>query len=255
MKNFLMFVFAVLMYVPGFAQQERSLVRRGNRDYEKEHYQDAEINYRKALETNPLMEEGNYNLGNSLYSQNKYEEAVTTYNDVAKRGENEEIRNNSTYNLGNALYQSKKYAEAVEVYKQYLRSNPDDEDARYNLAMAQQMLKANRQQSGSGGDNQENQQKQDQQQNQNSQQDKQGNSEEQKEQQNSEENQQNQQNQQQQQGQQQQDQQNAQPKEMQISKQDAERMLDAIRNDEKNTLMKVQNAKTKGKKTKIDKDW
>ena len=247
----LLFVLCLLSFIPSYSQSERSLVRRGNRDIEKERYHDAEIKYRKALEENRLMEEAGFNLGNSLYLQDKYQEADSQYFDIASRAKNDSLKEASYYNLGNSFYKSEQYDGAVQAYKQALRINPDDEDARYNLAMAQKKLKDSEGQNGGQNQDQQNQN----QQNQNQQNQNQQNQNQQNQQQNQDEQQG--QEQQQQQGQQdeQQDGEQQEAQQMNISKDDAERMLEALKNNERKTLQKVQESKTKGQKVKIDKDW
>lgn len=248
----LLFVLCLLSFIPSYSQSERSLVRRGNRDIEKERYHDAEIKYRKALEENRLMEEAGFNLGNSLYLQDKYQEADSQYFDIASRAKNDSLKEASYYNLGNSFYKSEQYDGAVQAYKQALRINPDDEDARYNLAMAQKKLKDSEGQNGGQNQDQQNQN----QQNQNQQNQNQQNQNQQNQQQQNQDEQQGQ-DQQQQQGQQdeQQDGEQQEAQQMNISKDDAERMLEALKNNEQKTLQKVQESKTKGQKVKIDKDW
>lgn len=248
----LLFVLCLLSFIPSYSQSERSLVRRGNRDIEKERYHDAEIKYRKALEENRLMEEAGFNLGNSLYLQDKYQEADSQYFDIASRAKNDSLKEASYYNLGNSFYKSEQYDGAVQAYKQALRINPDDEDARYNLAMAQKKLKDSEGQNGGQNQDQQNQN----QQNQNQQNQNQQNQNQQNQQQQNQDEQQGQE-QQQQQGQQdeQQDGEQQEAQQMNISKDDAERMLEALKNNEQKTLQKVQESKTKGQKVKIDKDW
>ena len=248
----LLFVLCLLSFIPSYSQSERSLVRRGNRDIEKERYHDAEIKYRKALEENRLMEEAGFNLGNSLYLQDKYQEADSQYFDIASRAKNDSLKEASYYNLGNSFYKSEQYDGAVQAYKQALRINPDDEDARYNLAMAQKKLKDSEGQNGGQNQDQQNQD----QQNQNQQNQNQQNQNQQNQQQQNQDEQQGQE-QQQQQGQQdeQQDGEQQEAQQMNISKDDAERMLEALKNNEQKTLQKVQESKTKGQKVKIDKDW
>lgn len=258
----LLFVLCLLSFIPSYSQSERSLVRRGNRDIEKERYHDAEIKYRKALEENRLMEEAGFNLGNSLYLQDKYQEADSQYFDIASRAKNDSLKEASYYNLGNSFYKSEQYDGAVQAYKQALRINPDDEDARYNLAMAQKKLKDSEGQNGGQNQDQQNQDQQNQnqqnqnQQNQNQQNQNQQNQNQQNQQQQNQDEQQGQE-QQQQQGQQdeQQDGEQQEAQQMNISKDDAERMLEALKNNEQKTLQKVQESKTKGQKVKIDKDW
>ncbi|MCK9302217.1 MAG: tetratricopeptide repeat protein [Bacteroidales bacterium] len=239
-------VFALFMSVTLYGQKERTFVRKGNKNMERKDYKEAEIQYRKALEESPLCNEGEFNLGNSLYLQNNYEEAMTSYAAVAKRSDDVKTKSSALYNLGNTLYDGQKYAEAAEAYKQTLRLDPNNENARYNLAMAQQKLQESEQQEQQNQDgenqNSDNQDQQQQQQNQ---------------QQEGEENQEKQQSESQEQQQQQAQQgEEGQGEDQQaISKEDAERMLDALENEEQKTIEKIQKDKTKGQNVKIDKDW
>ena len=198
------------------AQNERSLIRDGNKEYKRKNFTEAETQYRKSLEKNGKSYEGNYNLGNALYKQGKQEEAVKYYSGSTELNKDKEAKERSYYNLGNALLKSDKYQESVEAYKQALKVNPNDEDARYNLAYALSKLRQ-----------QQNEQKKDQ------------NKDQKKDKQNKDKQDQQKQNQEQKNKEDQaknQPQQKSQPK---ISKEDAERMLQALKNEEKNLQKKL----------------
>jgi tetratricopeptide (TPR) repeat protein len=236
------------------AQQERNHIRHGNKEYNKAivdslttdttRYQNAEVDYRKALEENPNHWDASYNLGNALYKQGKFEESTKQFQAVAgMAGENKEELAKAFHNLGNSYLQTNKLSEAIEAYKNSLRNNPNDFDTKYNLAWAQNKLQQQQQQDQDKQDDkdkdkdQENEDKQDQ--------DKKD--QEEKDQENKEKEQQQQQQQQQQQEQN--------PKENQISKEDAMRILEALQNDEKQVQEKVQKQKTQPKKGTTEKDW
>ena len=222
---------------------ERKNVREGNKLYGEEKFTESEISYRKSLEVNPRSIEGTYNLGNSLYKQKKYQEAAEQYQlltgQAEKMVETEEGKEHLAdvfHNLGDISMQGKDYAKSVEAFKQSLRLRPQDDDTRYNLALAQKLL-----------DEQNQEQEQDQNQNQQNE-DKQ-------------ENKDNKDNQQQQQDQQQDDQkenktqQEAQQNE-QMSKDNAQQMLDALLQDERNTQEKVKKAQAQQQQhRKTDKEW
>lgn len=222
---------------------ERKNVREGNKLYGEEKFTESEISYRKSLEVNPRSIEGTYNLGNSLYKQKKYQEAAEQYQlltgQAEKMVETEEGKEHLAdvfHNLGDISMQGKDYAKSVEAFKQSLRLRPQDDDTRYNLALAQKLL-----------DEQNQEQEQDQNQNQQNE-DKQENKE-------------NKDDQQQQQDQQQDDQkenktqQEAQQNE-QMSKDNAQQMLDALLQDEKNTQEKVKKAQAQQQQhRKTDKEW
>lgn len=223
-------VFFASFGICAVAQQEARNVRLGNKQYRDSSYVDAEVEYRKALEQNPKSFEGLYNLGNALFKQEKYDEALEQYKAAASVAGDDKGRLSAVnHNIGNSLCAKQQYAEAVEAYKASLKQNPKDNETRYNLAYAQEMCKQQQQQQ-----NQQNQQNQQQQQ-------------DKKDQQQQNDNQQNQQDKQDQQQQQQQ-------QDQQMSKENAERILQALEEDEKEAQEKAQKAQYKGTRN-AEKDW
>ena len=214
-------------------KEERDFIRRGNRLYKDSMFVDAEVNYRKALEANPKSTVSMFNLGNTLLQQNKVKEAMEQYVAASQIEKDKDKLAQIYHNMGVILQSQKDYAKAVEAYKESLRNNPKDDETRYNLALAQKMLK----------DQQQNQQNQDQ----NQQQDQKQQEQDQK---------QNQQNQQDQQNQDQQQQppQNQQ-KEDQMSKENAEQLLNSVMQDEKDVQDKVKKQQQVIQGGKLEKDW
>lgn len=216
---------------------ERKNVRSGNKLYQNELYTDAEIAYRKGLEVNPTSFEGTFNLGNALYRQEKYKEAAEQYERIAQQGQrllnddpdNAEKLAQVFHNLGNIGMKEQRYAESIELYKQALRLNPADDETRYNLALAQKLLED---QEGEGGndDNDQNEDEQDQDQNQ-----------EQQQPEDQDENQ---------------SQQEEQEQNDQMSRDNAQQILDAFLEDEKDTQEKVQRAQQQQQeRRRTDKEW
>lgn len=221
-----------LVTVSVFAQkEERDFIRRGNRNFKDSVYVDAEINYRKAIEVNPKSTISMFNLGNTLLVQNKLQEAMDQYVGAARIEKDKSNLAQMYHNIGVIFQSQKEYAKAVEAYKESLRNNPKDDETRYNLALAQKMLK----------DQQQNQQNQEQnQQNQN----------EQNKEQDKKENENNKQNQQKQ------DQQPPQPQknDNQMSKENAEQLLKSVMQDEKDVQDKVKKQQIL-QGGKLEKDW
>ena len=216
------------------AQQESPDVRRGNKQYNDSNYTEAEVNYRRALDKNNQSFEAHYNLGDALFRQEKYPEALEQYAEAEKllkandkmRKEQVDSRLAATYhNMGNALYAQQQYDKAVAAYQQSLRRNPKDNDTRYNLVKAMQQLQQQQQQQEQSQQQQEQQQQEQQQQEQ-------------------------QQQEQQEQNQQQQDQQQ---QEQQMDKETAEQILQALEQDEQETQEKLQ--RQQGKKRRVEKEW
>ena len=233
MRNLLTIIFLGAVSLL-YAQQESPDVRLGNKHYNDSNYVDAEVNYRRAVDKNDQSFEAHYNLGDALFRQEKYPEALEQYakaeqilqNDDTSRKEQLAHRMADTYhNMGNALYAQQQYDKAVAAYQQSLRLNPKDNDTRYNLVKAMQQLQQQQQ-------NQNQEQQQDQQQNQ-----------------------QNDSTQQQQppQQQQQQQQQPPQQSEEQMDKETAEQILQALEQDEQETQEKLQ--RQQGKKRRVEKEW
>lgn len=229
-----------------FAQKQvRAAIREGNSLYNKEAYLDSEISYRKALEVNPADSIATFNLGNSLFRQQDEEKIKESFShylstaQTAQKSGNKDLAAKSYYNAGDVMMAAQQYDQAIQYFKQSLKNNPLDHEARYNLVLAQKLLKQNE-------DQNQDQQKQDQEQNQDQQQQQQ---QQNQEQQQNQDQQQDQQNQEQNQDQQQQQQ-------NQMSKDQAEAILNANNRDEKDTQQKVQEKLMQQVKRKqTSRDW
>ena len=225
------FVFAAFFSITAAAQgNERDHIRRGNKLYNDSLFVKAEVEYRKALDANPGSTEAMYNLGNALLMQQKAQDAMKQYEAASKIEKNKAKLAKIYHNAGVILQAGKQYSQCIEAYKQSLRNNPNDDETRYNLALAQKMLKDQQQQ-------QQNQQNKDKQENK---------KDEQEQQQKKEQEQQKQKQDSQQQQQQQQ--------QNQMSKENAEQLLNAVMQDEKDVQEKVKKQlQMRGKE--YDKDW
>lgn len=216
-----------------FAQKtERDYLRSGNKLYNDSLFIKAEVDYRKALELNPKSTDAMFNLGNSLLMQQKAKEAMEQFESASKVEKDKDKLAQIYHNMGVILQSSKQYPQCIEAYKESLRNNPKDDETRYNLALAQKMLK----------DQQQNQQNQDQnkEQKQDQKDDKQEQNKDQQDQDKKDQQNQNQQ-------QQQQNKDN-------MSKENAQQLLNAVMQDEKNVQDKVKKQlQIQGKK--LDKDW
>ena len=207
---------------------DRDYLRSGNKLYNDSLFIKAEGDYRKALEINPKSTDAMFNLANALLMQQKAKEAMEQYESVSKIEKDKEKLAQIYHNMGVILQSSKQLPQCIEAYKESLRNNPKDDETRYNLALAQKQLK----------DQQQNQQNQDQQQQQQEQ-------KEDKQDQNKDQQEQNQ-------DQQQQPQQQQNKNEM--SKENAQQLLNAVMQDEKNVQDKVKKQiQIQGKK--LEKDW
>lgn len=218
-----------------FAQKtERDYLRSGNKLYNDSLFIKAEVDYRKALEINPKSTDAMFNLGNSLLMQQKAKEAMEQFESASKVEKDRDKLAQIYHNMGVILQSSKQYPQCIEAsYKESLRNNPKDDETRYNLALAQKLLKDQQQ-------NQDQNQDKNQDQKQNQKDDKKDQNKDQQEQDKKD-----QQNQNQQQQQQNKD---------EMSKENAQQLLNAVMQDEKNVQDKVKKQlQIQGKK--LDKDW
>ena len=226
-------VLMMLFTLSVFAQNDRKVNRQGVKAYEDGNYSEAEVQFRKAGDLNQESFEADFNTGTAMYGQEKFEETVKQYEGLVEHSEDPKTRASVWHNIGNSYLEAGQYAPSIEAYKNSLRNNPADNDTKYNLAYAKQKLEEQKQQ-------EKDQDKQDQDK---KDQDKQDQDKQDQDKQNQD---------QQDQDQQDQDQQ-AQP--LQISKEDAERMLSAIQQQEKDVKDKVDKKKAAIAKVKTEKDW
>ena len=228
--NRLLYIFVFLMAVAladVSAQVDKRDVRRGNRDFRKENFKEAELDYFRALVKDSLSFAANYNMANTLYRQENYDQALKHLEKIADMAADSPAAADYYYNLGNVAMAKEDYQKAVDAYKQSLLRNPADLEAKENYIYAKEKLKQQQDQQNQQNDQQNQQNDQDQNQNQN------------KDQQDQNKNDQDQQ----QDKQDDQEQQNQQGQEPKISPQAAKQMLQAIQAKEKETQEKVNKEK------------
>jgi tetratricopeptide (TPR) repeat protein len=241
-KMFVSLCFLLTCSLAFSQKQVRKELNKGNKEYKQEKYTDAEVAYRKALELNAHSTDAAYNLGNSLYKQQKFPDAAKQYEIAAEETDKTKIAS-AWHNIGN-VFLSQAVAkpegdavqaqpqgnqqglqQSIEAYKKSLRINPNDDETRYNLALAQKLL--------------DDQQNQDQ-----SKDDKDQKKDEQQEQKKDQQQEQKKNEQQQQQQQQ------------QMQKENAEQILEAMMQNERETQEKVKEEQARQQKQrKTGKNW
>lgn len=243
---FLTAVFSVIACVYASAQNpDRRDVRRGNRDFKKEDYKAAEIDYRKALVKDSASFAAGYNLGNTLYRMGDNEQAGKIYDKLQETAQTSPYAADYYYNVGNVTAGAENWQAAVDAYRLALLKNPSDMDAKENYIYAKKKLEDQQNQQ-----NQQNQDNQDKDKDQNQDNQDQDRNEDQNQNQNQNQNDrnnddQNRNSQDQQQGQQ--------PK---ITPQAAQQMLQAIQAKEKETQDKVNKEKAQILKSRQkEKNW
>lgn len=216
-----------------FAQSKRSLINEGVDLYKNNKYADAEINFKKGLEKDNNLYQGHFNLGDAYYKQGRYDEAIQSFKNSLAFTENNHDKARIFHNIGNSLLKSQKYPESIEAYKNSLKLNPGDLETKYNLSYALNMMKQDQnKQQQQNKDNKENDKNKDQQQQNNNDKNDQNNQDKNQEKQNKDRQQQ--------------------PKN-EISKNDAERILEALKNSEQDLQKKLR--QIKGQPVVREKDW
>ena len=247
------------------AQVDRRDVRKGNRDFKKESWREAEIDYRKALVKDSLSMAANYNLANTLYREGDMEQARKVMEAVKDIAPASVSAADYYYNLGDVAIARQDWQGAEDAFKESLLRNPGDLNAKENYIYAKKKLEDQQSQQ----DQNQNQDQQDQNQDQNQQDDQnQDQQNDQNQDQNDQQNDQNknddqqdnkddQQDQNQNNDQNQQDQQNQpQGQQPKISPQAAQQMLQAIQAKEKETQDKVNKQKAEALKARQkEKNW
>lgn len=225
------------------AQSERGVVNDGVDEYEESKFAEAEVNFKKGIEENVESFESRFNLGDAIYKQGRFEEALEEFKNSMPLAMNDEAKAGIFHNIGNTFLKSQKLKESIGAFREALKLNPDDMETKYNLSYAIKQMQ-----------NQQDQQNQDQQNKDDKNQDK---NDENKDQQDKDKNEDEEKNQDQPKDEENkdQDQQKPQPQEPkdEISKDEAQRILDALKNNEAELQKKMREQKTK--KTNVEKDW
>ncbi len=223
----------------------------------------AEALYRKALDKKPEGDAAAYNFGNLYFENEKKQQSVLRYAESAKKSEDKMVKHRNFHNLGNVFMEEKQYAKAVEAYKSALRNNPNDEETRYNLALAKQKREKEKNDGGGGDQNKDQEQKKedqnqdknkggegDQEKKEDKKQDSQDGKDDKESEKKKDDAKQNPK-----EGDSQKQKQPSQPQKGKMSEQQIKNLLQAIQNKEKDTQEKMNAKKVKGVKVKTEKDW
>lgn len=222
------------------AQNSKKLIADGNKLYKEGNYKDAALQYGKSLQTDTLnIEKGAYNLGNALYQQKQIEPARKAFEIAAQKSKDKKENALAHYNIGNTYMSEKKWEEAIESYKKTLRQNPQDADAKYNLAYAKTMLKKE----GGGKDKNKDDKNKDEEK-----------KDEQKKNEEKKEGEQDKKEQQPKEGDEKKEEEGKpQPQPSKLSEKQAEQLLNALQQEEKK--LQEKNKKRHGTPVKMEKDW
>jgi len=265
MKNLLI----VLLCVSGtlYAQEQqknqkqldreaREDIREGNKLYNNLKFEEAEVAYKKALSKNPNYPTASYNLGNSIYQQDRNKEAIGQFELVEKTFNEKMSKAEAYHNMGNSFMKEKQWAKAVDAFKNSMRNNSKDDETRYNLALAQEMLKKEQDQNKNDKNNKDDKKdKKDDK----KEKDKDGGDEERKEDKNDQKDKgkdkEDDKSDQKKNQDDKKDKKDQKPRPNQLTPEQMKQLLEAMNNEENKTQKKLNEQKAKGKKIKQEKDW
>lgn len=253
--KFKIFLISIFISCTVSGQSLRGLVNDGVEAYEKSKFSDAEVNFRKGIEKDFENFESHFNLGDALYKQQRFDDAIKSYKNAESFAVNDYQKAGIYHNIGNSLVKKKKFKESIEAYKQSLKLNPNDLETKYNLSYALKQLEKqnkNKNQQNQQDKNNKNKDNKDKNQQNKNDQNKQDQKNKDKQQDQNKQKQNQQQNKDKQDKQQQQSQPQKQDK-RKMSKEEAKRILQALKNNEAELQKKLR--KHKGKKVKTEKDW
>ena len=126
----LLCILSLLFSLNTFSQDAKQHIREGNKQYHEKKYEEANSSYKKALDNEVTSSKAEFNLGDALYKQKKFAEAIEHFQKFADKTDDKQAKANAYHNIGNANLESQKYKESIEAYKKALRENPSDNDTR-----------------------------------------------------------------------------------------------------------------------------
>ena len=156
---------ASLVFGEAFSQQmpERRLVRKGNRQYERGDFDTSLDSYARALREDPTCFEAKFNTANGQFRKELIDKSEQTLRKLAQDSTRTDIeRGEVAYNLGNTLFVQQRLEEALNCYRDAMRLNPDDKEAKFNYALTKELLKQQQNQQQQQQQNQDQNQDQDQ---------------------------------------------------------------------------------------------
>ncbi len=248
---------------PEAMDASRELTREANEDLAEDDFVSAEANYRRAIAKSPENTAAPYNLGHAYYRNDSYGEAFGRFKEAGERTAEKPQKHKSYHNMGNVFMKQKDYKQAVEAYKEALRNDPTDEETRYNLALAKELLKKDQEQQKQDEENQEQEQEDQQEEEKENQEQNEGDNGEQEQEEDQQQNGGEDEQEENKEGdgdrKEEQDrkpeQKQEQPRPNQLSPQQIQNLLQAMENEEKKVKEKIDAQKVKGAPVKTEKDW
>jgi len=247
-------------------EESTNLTWEANKEISDDNFVEAEKDYRRAISKSDKNAAAPFNLGNAYYNKETFSEAFGRFKQAGEIAEAKPDKHKAYHNMGNVFMKRKEYEKAVEAYKEALRNNPNDEETRYNLALAKEMLKKEQDEQKQNDENKDDKDQEDKKDEQDKNQDQkedgdkkedEGDKDKEKEgdkgEEEKDEEKEGQGDKKEEQEKKPEEQQPPRPN--QLSKQQIQNLLDAMQNEEKKVQEKIDAQKVKGVKVKNEKDW
>jgi tetratricopeptide (TPR) repeat protein len=251
-------------------EESTNLTWEANKEISEDNFIEAEKEYRRAISKSDKNTAAPFNLGNAYYNKETFSEAFGRFKQAGELAEAKPDKHKAYHNMGNVFMKRKEYEKAVEAYKESLRNNPEDEETRYNLALAKEMLKKQQDEQKQNDENKDNKDQEDkkdeQEKNQDQKEDGDKKEDDEKEDENEEKNEEgdkgDEEKEENKEGdgdkkeeQEKKPEEQQPPRPNQLSKQQIQNLLDAMQNEEKKVQEKIDAQKVKGVRVKNEKDW
>ncbi|MEM7163351.1 MAG: hypothetical protein AAF487_13025 [Bacteroidota bacterium] len=278
-----LFLFGLICFLQLEGQEYKSKLRQGNEAFERGYFNAAEQLYSESFEMEPSYNKAEFNKANTLFKKKNYNEAVQAFDLQTQKLESNEEKAKAYHNLGNSqmahYFECKSYSSQVQnqdtaqmlmqramdalqkseqAYKNALRNQSTDDETRYNYAIAKKLLEQEMSENGGGGNGDQDDQEKENKEEQENQEKEEKNKQEEENKDKSEEKEEEQENQNnkqedQEKGENEEQKKNQEPKT--LSKEEAEQILEALRNKEQKLHQKLNKKKKPTKALKIEKDW
>ena len=145
-KQSILFLFGWLSVSICFGQKETPDIYRGNELYRKQQFDKAAEAYQQALTKNPKSDIANFNAGNATFRQNKFDDALNSFDNTINSSTDKSLQQQAYYNKGVAFSKEQRLEESIEAWKKALKMSPTDQVTRENLEKALRELKKKKEQ-------------------------------------------------------------------------------------------------------------
>ncbi len=140
------FILALAVLVTACGSSTERRIEEGNQAFQDEAYLVALQAYKDAEAQSPDLAEPHYNAANALYKEGAFADAFSELTSALDLVEHADLEVDGLFNLGNSAYNLDDLVAAIAAYTEALLLDPEDQDAKYNLELAQLSQEQNEEQ-------------------------------------------------------------------------------------------------------------